>query len=489
MAQTYVSDVPDGTTNILQDNINGRNNENTLRSSFSGTLFPDTPVAGQHCYRTDTGIEYIYDGATWVEVAATNTLGLDVAAAKGTLNNLSSRLNVSINPDGTLKDPTTANVDEFKVSNLTPTYVDATTFSVPDDLTGIFTEGRILKITDGAEIKYLSVVSSTFDTVTNVLIDGTITASISAVDYSLAQYGLPSASATVKGVVKVGSNISVAEGVVSVPDATETVKGVVELATPAEVLAGEDDERVVTSATAPRVYNQRLVIKSSSLFDGTLDLSSGITSDSVTAGAGTAKATVNSGNFTPGVTGWYKVTIIGGGGGGGHKPSDGTPGYVYSGAAGGGASGCIKTVHLKLVAGTDYAYAIGGAGSGGHPVGDIPATDGGTTTFNGISALGGGAGIKNHGGGMGGEARGIGSFSGGVGGLQTCAQAAGETKYWTGGAGGGMGGGQGSNSNGDPAVYYGGGGGGAGSWNSTSGVAGGAGFQGCVILEFYDPSV
>lgn len=200
MAQTYTADVPDGTTNILQDNINGRNNENTLRSNFSGTAFPDTPVAGQHCYRTDTGIEYIYDGTAWIEVAATNTLGLDVAAAKGTLRNLSSRLNVSINPDGTLKDPTTANVDEFKVSNVTPTYVDATTFSVPDDLTGIFTAGRILKITDGAEIKYLSVVSSAFDTVTNVVIDGTITASISAVDYSLAQYGLPKASETVKGV-------------------------------------------------------------------------------------------------------------------------------------------------------------------------------------------------------------------------------------------------------------------------------------------------
>ena len=40
MAQTYTADVPDGTTNILQDNINGRNNENTLRSSFSGTAFP-----------------------------------------------------------------------------------------------------------------------------------------------------------------------------------------------------------------------------------------------------------------------------------------------------------------------------------------------------------------------------------------------------------------------------------------------------------------
>lgn len=57
------------------------------------------------------------------------------------------------------------------------------------------------------------------------------------------------ASASVKGVVKVGSNISVAEGVVSAPEATETVKGVVELATSAEVLAGVDTQRGITPAT------------------------------------------------------------------------------------------------------------------------------------------------------------------------------------------------------------------------------------------------
>jgi microcystin-dependent protein len=57
---------------------------------------------------------------------------------------------------------------------------------------------------------------------------------------------VPEATEAVKGVVEVGSNISVANGVISVPEASETVKGVVELATSAEVLAGEDDERVVT---------------------------------------------------------------------------------------------------------------------------------------------------------------------------------------------------------------------------------------------------
>ena len=69
--------------------------------------------------------------------------------------------------------------------------------------------------------------SSAFDTVTNVVIDGTITASITAVDYSLAQYGLPLAS--------------------------ETVKGVVELATSAEVLAGVDTERESPPATLTKI--------------------------------------------------------------------------------------------------------------------------------------------------------------------------------------------------------------------------------------------
>jgi hypothetical protein len=54
------------------------------------------------------------------------------------------------------------------------------------------------------------------------------------------------ASATVKGVVEVGANLSVDNGVISVPEATETVKGVVELATSAEVLAGTDTEKAVT---------------------------------------------------------------------------------------------------------------------------------------------------------------------------------------------------------------------------------------------------
>ena len=74
MAQTYTADVPDGTTNI-QDNQ--RNNEHTEVKFWLCHPWQDSIVTDRH------GIEYIYDGATWVGSAATNTLGLDVAAARG----------------------------------------------------------------------------------------------------------------------------------------------------------------------------------------------------------------------------------------------------------------------------------------------------------------------------------------------------------------------------------------------------------------------
>ena len=256
MAQEYNEILPGGSTNILQDNIDSRKNDEALRSGFSGSAFPTSPapVAGQRCYREDLKKEYIFNGESWVEVASSGAIAQEVTLARGTHTKLQDRLGVSMNPDGTLKTPATANVDEFKVSGLTPTYISTNSFSVPGDMRAIFTENRRLKVTQGAETIYAAVVSASYDDVsdkTTIVIDNiTITNEIATVDYSLVQYGVPLASETVAGVVKVGSNISVADGVISVtyPEATETVKGVVELATPAEVLAGVDTERAVTPA-------------------------------------------------------------------------------------------------------------------------------------------------------------------------------------------------------------------------------------------------
>ena len=71
MAQNFIDTIPDETTNILADAIKNVNNAKTLRSNFSGTTFPTTPVAGQTCFRTDEKKEYTFDGTAWLEIATT----------------------------------------------------------------------------------------------------------------------------------------------------------------------------------------------------------------------------------------------------------------------------------------------------------------------------------------------------------------------------------------------------------------------------------
>jgi len=71
MAQTFRATLPTANTNIFQDNVDQINNDNTLRSLFSGTAFPTSPapVIGQPCYRTDLNMLYIYTSTGWKEIS------------------------------------------------------------------------------------------------------------------------------------------------------------------------------------------------------------------------------------------------------------------------------------------------------------------------------------------------------------------------------------------------------------------------------------
>jgi hypothetical protein len=62
-------------------------------------------------------------------------------------------------------------------------------------------------------------------------------------------YTLPTASADTLGGVKVGANLSIADGVLGVSAATTSAAGVVELATSAETQAGTDTERAIVPAS------------------------------------------------------------------------------------------------------------------------------------------------------------------------------------------------------------------------------------------------
>ena len=70
IVQIFRETRPTAQTNILQDNIEQIDNDNTLRSMFSGDSFPTNPapVVGQPCYRTDLKKLFIYTADGWVEI-------------------------------------------------------------------------------------------------------------------------------------------------------------------------------------------------------------------------------------------------------------------------------------------------------------------------------------------------------------------------------------------------------------------------------------
>ena len=170
---------------------NLQTNTDTLRSNFRGTQFPDKPVTGQHCFREDLQIEYIYNGDTWIENDERGTIAKEVMAARGSHDNLKARLDVALNDDGTLKAGAEINMNEWKDSLMTPSYIDGKRFSVPNNVVSTFSAHRALKI--GTEIT--SVDNSTYESNYNRTIvtckDAVVTSSITSVQLSIIQEAMP----------------------------------------------------------------------------------------------------------------------------------------------------------------------------------------------------------------------------------------------------------------------------------------------------------
>lgn len=193
MAQTFTSTEVTTTTNVFGDNQSQRTNENTLRSNFSGATQPSDPVVGQHWYDTGNNKEWQYNGSAWVPIDTNSTTQVDVSNAKGSLTNLTSYLRVAHNDDGTLKTSPATAIDEFKDNALVITYVSPTSFTVPTDLTSIFTDNRKLKIYLESSTVISYVVSSSYNSGTNVTTvvmgDAVLDSSVTSVKYSIIQYG------------------------------------------------------------------------------------------------------------------------------------------------------------------------------------------------------------------------------------------------------------------------------------------------------------
>lgn len=165
---------------------------------------------------------------------------------------------------------------------------------------------------------------------------------------------------------------------------------------------------------------------------------------------------------TSGSTDLLDVLLVGGGGGGGHG-QDRTGG-------GGGAGGVRRLTNQSIAPGT-YAVVVGAGGAGGHTnLPATPAANGGASSFNGQSALGGGNGadFNDNSAGSGGSGGGARHASGSTAGAGTAGQ-------------GNSGGGKGFDSGSGSGVFTGSGGGGAGAagvaGTSASGGAGGDGVQ------------
>ena len=139
---------------------------------------------------------WVYNGTSWKDIDSNSTVYKDIIAAYGSMDSLTARLSISMNDDGTLKSTVTANVDEFKTSSYSVTYVNSTTFTVNIDVSSIFTENRKIKATLGSATPtyvYSSVASSSYNgTITTIVLnDAVLNLTLTDVRYSIIQYGLP----------------------------------------------------------------------------------------------------------------------------------------------------------------------------------------------------------------------------------------------------------------------------------------------------------
>jgi hypothetical protein len=274
--------------------------------------------------------------------------------------------------------------------------------------------------------------------------------------------------------------------------ATESATGVAEIATTAEANAGTDDARIIT---ALKMFGAVFKTVNIQAF--------------VTPGAAT---------YTPPAGMKYCIAIVTGGGGGGGG-ADATAAADVGAGSGGGAGGTGIRFFSAADVGASKALNIGSAGTAGSGTGGTNGAAGGNSTWNTTDIVGTGGALGT---GSGTAAKNVQALRGGLGGVPTGATLnvtgggggnsnailtidatdASEVAFADGGiggasfwGGGGLGGvadqdGTGADSTaetqaGANGLAYGSGGGGGADLNTATGVAGGAGMSGAVlVIEF-----
>ena len=508
MAQTFTSTEVVTTTNVFADNQSQRTNENTLRSSFSGATQPSDPVVGQVWYDTANSKQMQYNGTSWVSIDTNGTTQKDVTNAKGNLTSLTDYLRVAHNDDGTLKTSPTTAIDEFKDNALAITYVSTSSFTVPTDLTSIFTANRKVKVyLDGSTvISYVSSSSySSGDNKTTVVLGGNVlNSSVTAVKYSVIQYGerhdtvhtsdlsayvtvdSPAFTGTPTGPTQsqfdASTKLATTEFVqralgslrgatkysaattLTVDDAgkmvilTGAATANTTLTLPAPdtcagmtfVLCNNNSTYALTLATASSSFlkdssNWGVSTITVSPFGNTIVVSDGINWCVIGGGSSSSSSSgktlfTSSGTFTV-PAGVDKVFITGCGGGGGGGGGWAVNGVYHSGGGGGGADLVLRKM-INVTPGEEITVTIGVGGTGGLCIGNGNTSTNGTA--GGGTSFGALASVAGGGYGCGSPGSGAAGAAGGTWSTPGAASVAGQTAI---GAAGGVSGAGGSTGN------------------------------------------
>lgn len=162
----------------------------TILSMSSGEVFPANPIYGQPFLNTSEGRLYVRDANDWKDISqfCPDIIAFmqEITAARGEAEDLSARLDVAINKDGSLKGNAPAGT-WWAAPGDVPAYVDNTKFSYPGNKTALFDADQAVRITQPTNSGIAHVTESTYNSVddkTYITVEGiTLEAGITNVEY------------------------------------------------------------------------------------------------------------------------------------------------------------------------------------------------------------------------------------------------------------------------------------------------------------------
>lgn len=166
-----------------------RDNENALATHHAGATAPANPDLGWIWLDTTTGVLKYYDGSAWKAAGAIISDIAEILNARGSKADLDSRLDVSLNEDGTLKAGVSGG-NEWVDGGFAVAYVSSTQLKVDSDQSDIFTEGRRCKFTQTGGPAYGTVISCTAGgSSTITFAEPNIVADVSKVEHAFVSNG------------------------------------------------------------------------------------------------------------------------------------------------------------------------------------------------------------------------------------------------------------------------------------------------------------